>query len=357
MQIALRGFVPCADPRNIAMMNLSSKWLTELRDVVLLGLLGFGLTWISDNPDNPREFWIIGTFAALMWITLWKGNSYISHATWQQDAWLRTPLRTFVIGIAITVAYTLGMIFILVSGLQWALGIKFKSLTGFVWSPFIITLIVTLFLNGRAFLYRWRQSVMDAEKLKRESISASYENLKSQVNPHFLFNSLNALTNLVYEDQDKAVKFIKQLSEVYRYVLDSRDKEVVSINEEQRCLDAYLFLQKIRFGDKLKVNVALTSTSTFVAPLAIQMLVENAIKHNIISGEQPLTISVLIEDAFIVVRNNLQRKQLLPGESSGMGIENIRRRYSFLSEKNVEVIETDSDFVVKVPLLKAVKES
>ncbi len=338
-------------------MNVTRRWLSELRDVLLLGTVGFSMTWLTTTYKDRREFWIVGAFTSLLWITLWKGNHYISHYTWKRDKWLNTPLKTFLIGIGITIGYTLGMVFILVSGLEWALDVTFKDRSSFMISSFVVTLIVTLFMNGREFLYRWRKSVMDAEKLKRENISASYENLKNQVNPHFLFNSLNALTNLVYEDPDKAVKFIKQLSEVYRYVLDSRDKEVVSVEEEQRCLDAYLFLQKIRFGDKLRVENRLNSDGSFVAPLALQMLVENAIKHNIISVEQPLSISLFNDDGFIIVKNTLQRKQLLPGESSGMGLDNIRRRYSFLSDKNVDVVESASDFTVKLPLLRTVNLS
>ena len=174
---------------------------------------------------------------------------------------------------------------------------------------------------------------------KRKVFVAKYESLKSQVSPHFLFNSLNALTNLVYEDQDKAAKFIKQLSEVYRYVLDTRDKEVVSMEEEKNFLNSYLFLQQIRFGDKLKLEVNLDETRSRIAPLVLQMLVENAIKHNVISEENPLHINIYVKDGFIVVENNLQKKSVMLDESPGIGLDNIAKRYEFLSDKKVEVIE------------------
>lgn len=333
-------------------MNFQTRLLQELRDVVVLALVGFLMTFLVGYYDDSKEFWEAGIFTALMWILLWKGNSGISHYIWQRDRWLQSPMTSFVIGFLLTVGYTLGVVYLMVKALEWVRNVNYRDPYAIMINTFVFTLIVTLFLNGRAFLMRWRRSVMDAEKLKRESITASYENLKNQVNPHFLFNSLNALTNLVYEDQDKAVKFIKQLSEVYRYVLESREKEVVSIADERRCLDAYMFLQKIRFGDKLMVDIRLDATDVFVAPLALQMLVENAIKHNIISADKPLTISVTIEDGYIVVRNTLQRKQLLPEESSGVGLENIKRRYSFLSDKPVEVIQEDNSFAVRLPVLK-----
>lgn len=333
-------------------MNFQTRLLQELRDVVVLALVGFLMTFLVGYYDDSKEFWEAGIFTALMWILLWKGNSGISHYIWQRDRWLQSPMTSFVIGFLLTVGYTLGVVYLMVKALEWVRNVNYRDPYAIMINTFVFTLIVTLFLNGRAFLMRWRRSVMDAEKLKRESITASYENLKNQVNPHFLFNSLNALTNLVYEDQDKAVKFIKQLSEVYRYVLESREKEVVSVADERRCLDAYMFLQKIRFGDKLMVDIRLDATDVFVAPLALQMLVENAIKHNIISADKPLTISVTIEDGYIVVRNTLQRKQLLPEESSGVGLENIKRRYSFLSDKHVEVIQGDNSFAVRLPVLK-----
>jgi LytS/YehU family sensor histidine kinase len=164
---------------------------------------------------------------------------------------------------------------------------------------------------------------------------------------------LNALTNLVYQDQDKAAKFIKQLSEVYRYVLDSRDKEVVSIQEELKFLESYLFLQHIRFGDKLNVQIDIPRKDGRVAPLALQMLFENAIKHNVISEEDPLTIHIYRQDENLVVENTLKRKQILAEDSSGLGLENIKRRYEFLSDKKVVVEETASKFKVTVPILPA----
>jgi LytS/YehU family sensor histidine kinase len=214
----------------------------------------------------------------------------------------------------------------------------------------IITIIISLILHSREFLLRGRQATLDKEIHQKESIRARYETLKSQVSPHFLFNSLNALTNLVYEDQDKAVKFIKQLSEVYRYVLDTRDKEVVTLEEERKFLRSYLFLQQIRFGDKLKLKVELDGIQTLVAPLVLQMLVENAIKHNVVSEADPLHIRIFSQDGYIVVENDLQRKSALVNDSPRLGLDNIAKRYEFLSDKKVEVIQ-NGKFIVKLPII------
>lgn len=206
-------------------------------------------------------------------------------------------------------------------------------------------------MHGREFLLQWRKSAVDAERYQKESMTATYESLKSQVNPHFLFNSLNALTNLVYEDQDKAAKFIKQLSEVYRYVLDTRDKELVPIGEELRFLESYTYLQHIRFGDKLRIDNTLTTAQSMVAPLALQMLVENAVKHNEISQDKPLTIRLYSDANFLIVENTLQRKLNSGEASSGMGLDNIVKRYQFLSNQNVLINEDADNFTVKIPII------
>lgn len=198
----------------------------------------------------------------------------------------------------------------------------------------------------------WRQAAIESEKLKTERVSSQYESLKNQVNPHFLFNSLNALTALVYEDQDQAAKFIKKLADVYRYVLDNQQKEVVPLSEEIRFVEAYVFLQKIRFEENLQVTIQVPAdTQAMVLPLSLQMLVENAIKHNIISDDEPLHIQVYLEEEeFIVVKNNLQLKTSHE-YSSGLGLKNIQSRYEYLSKKEISVLNSADEFIVKLPLL------
>jgi len=207
-------------------------------------------------------------------------------------------------------------------------------------------------LHGRTFLLNWRQTLLEAERLKREQVAARYEALKSQVNPHFLFNSLNVLSSLVHRDADMAEKFIRQLSDVYRYILDSRSKETVPIKEELSILRSYLFLMDIRFGTALQTNISIPdNTRGHLAPLTLQMLVENALKHNEISKSNPLHIEVFLENEdWIVVRNNLSPKNILP-ESTGVGLANIQSQYQLLSEKAVLITDHDGFFTVKIPVL------
>lgn len=217
----------------------------------------------------------------------------------------------------------------------------------------IVALVSTLYES--AFLYdRWRRAIVEAEKLKRENIESQLEGLKSQVNPHFLFNSLNTLTYIIPEDPERAVHFVQKLSKVYRYILEIRDKKLISLEEELNFLQAYLFLVRERFGDNFRAELRVPdeALNLQLVPLSLQILFENAVKHNIISDERPLRIELWIENQRLVVRNNLQRKrQAMP--STNLGLQNIRNRYAFFSEEKVDVIETKEFFTVSLPLIGA----
>jgi hypothetical protein len=327
----------------------------EILQIIVLASLGVlmtvaGLT-CRDCFDTTREFWIIASFTGFLWVALWKGNSYLADYLSTKVSWIASPFRRLTIGIVATIVYTLVALYFFGAIYYYAFGF---NMTSEAWYSVLITMIISLFMHGRAFLINWRQSAVIAEKLKRENIAARYESLKNQVNPHFLFNSLNALTNLVYEDQDKAVKFIKQLSEVYRYVLDTRDKEIVPLASEIEFMNSYMFLQRIRFGNKLRLNVKVSPEGLFIAPLALQMLVENAIKHNVVSEEDPLSIHIFVEDDYILISNNIQERTSSGEISSGIGLENIQKRYEFLTSRKVSIVNDGKNFIVKLPMIREV---
>lgn len=330
---------------------LKNSWRISLW-LVIGGCVMSYFIWIDCCEGVSSLVWIC-VFTSTIWLVLWLGNAYLSEFLNRFISWHQQPVKRLLVGLLAMVVYTLGAVFTIIMLFQ-AAGFTLGDRQGntFV-STTVITLIITMFMTGRAFLLNWRQSAVDAEKLKRESVKAQFESLRNQVNPHFLFNSLNALTNLVHQDPDQAVKFIKQLSEVYRYVLDTREKELVPLAEEMKFLDSYFFLQKIRFGDKLKLQNSVQDIAGNVAPLALQMLVENAIKHNVISDEQPLTIKIHVHNGSVVVENNLQRKSVIQEPSSGVGLENIKKRYQFLSDKPVMIKDGSVSFAVALPLIPA----
>ncbi len=328
---------------------LRDSWKISMWLVLVGGLMTAAMA--ASNDWSTRTVLNAGAITILIWLMLWLGNGYISEWLDDQMSWHERPGLRFAAGIAAMLVYSMGAVYFLILFFRHVVGFDpGDDLDGWFYSTLLITILISMFLTARAFLFNWKQAAVDAEQLKRESIRAQYESLRSQVNPHFLFNSLNALTNLIHRNPDEAVQFIKQLADVYRYVLETRDKELVSIGEELKFLHAYLFLQQIRFGDKLKLEVKVPDNGQ-VAPLALQMLVENAIKHNVIAEDHPLSVSVFGKDGYVWVSNNLQRKPP-PGEgSAGLGLENIRRRYGFLSGQPIRVVEHNGVFEVGLPLL------
>jgi LytS/YehU family sensor histidine kinase len=164
---------------------------------------------------------------------------------------------------------------------------------------------------------------------------------------------LNTLSGLVEQKPELATDFIKKLSDIYRYVLEQNDKELVSIKEEMKFVEDYVYLLKMRFGKGLIFNSRLNNNQNFqVAPLGIQMMVENAIKHNIISDDMPLKIEMEIEDGFVIVKNNIQNKNIINSGKEPLGLENLKKRYAYLSNAPVEVIELNSKFIVKLPIIE-----
>lgn len=215
---------------------------------------------------------------------------------------------------------------------------------------FSFIFIGALVSNAIMFFKNWKESAVQQEKLKREQLALQYETLKSQVNPHFLFNNLNSLTSLISSNPEKAIDFVKKLSDVYRYVLDQKDHELVDLETELKFLESYVFLQKIRFGNNLEIQVEVNPRNFKVIPLSVQMLVENAIKHNEISDKKPLLIRIFsAADEYLTVENKLQKKN--GSEGSGSGIQNIKGRYEFFTDKDVIIGFTLERFRVSIPLL------
>ncbi|MCU0353251.1 MAG: histidine kinase [Cytophagales bacterium] len=217
----------------------------------------------------------------------------------------------------------------------------------------VAMLLVTATDLAVFLLNKWRVSLAQLERFKKENIEFHLEMLKTQVNPHFLFNSLNTLSSLIYTDQDTAAEFVRQLATVYRYVLENRTKETVLLREELTFLQAYAYLMDLRFGHNLRISIELPDAAQRlqIAPLTLQMLIENAVKHNIVSHKKPLDLRIFQENNFLVVQNTLQPKAVKEF-SSQIGLDNIRSRYRFLTESEVEVQNDGRTFTVRIPLLE-----
>jgi LytS/YehU family sensor histidine kinase len=205
------------------------------------------------------------------------------------------------------------------------------------------------------FFKAWRKSVLKEAELKSEMMAHKYNALRSQINPHFLFNSFNVLSDLVYEDQAQAVNFIRQMSDLFRYVLDSRDKELVTLREELEFMNSYAGLLKTRFGDKLELNIDLPQgRDQLIVPMSLQLLIENAVKHNEVSVSKPLKVYLRQTGDYLEVENALQPKEILE-ESKNTGLKNIIQQFSFFTDRKVEVINNGLIFKVRIPLIQQIE--
>lgn len=198
---------------------------------------------------------------------------------------------------------------------------------------------------------KWIKYQKEMDIIKQEKLKMDFNSLQDQINPHFLFNNLSVLKSLIIYDQETAVKFTENFTDVYRYVLQSKDKVVVSLIDELEFIDAYLGLHKERLGEGLKVKLSIDKDTLQkeVAPLTLQLLVENAIKHNIVSKDQPLSIEIIAKDNYLGVINTLQLKEA--SYSTKTGLNNLMQRYKMLTEEEVKVVKSNSEFMVQVPLV------
>lgn len=296
---------------------------------------------------------------SFIFMTLWLSNGWAAGLVRRLIDWKETPLAAFFWNMAATLAVTIVAFTISLLVGRWlvydfSFRESWESLGNISYEfAIMLTLLISAILHGRSFLLSWRSSELEAAKLREAHLASRYEALRNQVNPHFLFNSLNVLSTLVHKDADQADHFIGELSRNLRYVLETRERELVPLSRELQAVEAYIYLSRTRYGDNLRFCLQpIQNTGKLqVAPLTLQMLVENAIKHNIISSARPLEIHIIEEGDYLVVKNALQRRENVQG-SLGVGLENIRQRYSYLSDKPVVVEEKDDFFVVKIPKIQ-----
>ena len=220
-------------------------------------------------------------------------------------------------------------------------------------SLLVTFLVLTIYVTA-GFYHQLQKTMVEKERLLKENVQSQLDSLKNQVNPHFLFNSLNTLSYLIPENPAKAENFVQKLSKAYRYILEIRERELTTLDEELGFLDSYNCLLTERFGDNLQIsiNVPPAAKRLQILPLSLQMLFENAIKHNVVSTQDPLRIEVFVENGDrLVVKNNLQpKKQELP--STKIGLENIKNRYRLITKKLVDIIVTQQHFIVVLPLVQ-----
>jgi two-component system, LytTR family, sensor kinase len=335
------------------MIQNKYRWLYMLGLGLLLSLM---FRFIIFCDFHQHSYLLDLVFTSALSILVWEGNLQLDaflnkKLPWQINAGKRVLVQALVAllfnGTVLLSSMWMYHIYLCLNNAQ-----ADQLMRGsFIIAMFLSFAILAVEV-GMQFYKNWRHSLIEAERYKTESTQAQLQNLKNQVNPHFLFNNLSVLNSLVYQDQDKAAEFIQQLAKMYRYVLDQRNTELVSLESELQFLEHYLFLLKIRFGKSLVVeqDIHADCLPKLLPPLCLQMLVENAIKHNEVSIAKPLTVFIRAQHDHLLIKNNIQPR-VEEEPASKTGIKNMKTRYAFFTEEEIQVVQNQNTFEVILPLL------
>ncbi len=344
------------------------KWVEKVKVTevrvrwVGIFILAFFIALTTDDPHMIDEpFWKVYLVSFAFTVIYWFGAAYIffMFRKFYPDIG-RTAKRLIFTYIALFFWMTFGGIPLKMAVRQVEMTFEgvILSCGEYFFMNIILAIIIGTIYETVYFFENWKATIQQNEELKNQQIRTQFEVLQNQMSPHFLFNSLNTLTTLISENQEIAIDFTQNLSEVYRYILQNKERELVSLEEEVEFAESYLFLLKKRFPDNLtcefRIEKALMRMS--IAPMTLQMLIENCIKHNVVSKAHPLHIEVYVENGkSVVVKNNLQQKSVIE-KSTKTGLANIKKRYEFLTDRRVEVIVSAQNYMVAIPLIDLIEE-
>ncbi len=343
--------------------NIISK--KELKEGVIVCFkitLIFSLVFTVINLDfSFNSIFYTFLISAMYSFGLGFGQGIINDILTKKWDWIKQTNTRVWVGIIATVLYTIPVVllinyvaFIIISG-----GNSDAFFKGdLIWVHLfyiILSFGISAFLHARGFMKEWKKSV-NKETTKQQIVAktetAKFESLKSQIDPHFLFNSLNVLTSLIGENPNKAEKFTTKLSKIYRYVLEQRNKDLVPIFEELNFAKTYMELLSMRFEDAVKFNIpqSVSNSELKIVPLSLQLLLENAVKHNVVSSSKPLVINIYEFENYLVVENNINPKEAI-GKSTKVGLDNITDRYQLITDRSVKIQNNNKTFKVSLPLL------
>jgi len=344
------------------------KLLTHIKYALLI-ITGISLIFIASKIATTSELPDISSvFKTFGWVSFYGVPFYLVNAIIYRQISKRiiySDIKSITIGLFIGILLSCvvsvflgGILFIfelIISGESFQDAVKWlfseesiPSIQRMIWISATVACVMYVF----TFIQRYQAGKIQLQKEKTVRIYTEHESLKSQIGPHFLFNSLNVLNGLISENPDKAQQFVGELSSVYRYVLEQNDKPLVSLREEIDFSRTYMNLVQKRYEDGLEFEIEdnFPEEGFQMVPLSLQILLENCIKHNRISTEEPLKVTVYIENDYLLVKNNLQIKNQMHN-STGKGLQNIINRYKSFTRKNFEISQTADEFIVKIPLL------
>ena len=337
--------------------QIQKEFVLSLKIVLVLTVILFAIV---------RDYTVSGFFITLLRTSLYTfilafGQGLLNHFLTLKWNWVKQTNKRVWAGIISTVLYTVPAILFI----HYILFVKIDGLPeerffeqNFIWVHLfwmLFSVAVSSFLHAREFMIEWKKSAKQ-ETTKQEIVAktetAKFESLKNQLDPHFLFNSLNVLTSLIGENPYQAEKFTTKLSKVYRYVLEQRNKDLVPILEELKFAKTYMELLGMRFEDAVKFNIpeSVSNNDLRIVPLSLQLLLENAVKHNVVSSSKPLIISIYEENNHLIIENNINPKEAI-GKSTKVGLQNIADRYGLITERPVLIENNNKTFRVSLPLL------
>jgi len=330
---------------------------------VVIGFAIAGIFYLIDLSSGKALEWNatfakdIGYYLLYAVVLTLINGSFFDYIN-KKVQWGKNTKYRIILGIAGSVLFTLIGIFFIRMFINVVL--EDKSYTSFIAEErssyyvvsVLITLVIVLLFHGIYFYRELQKNKLKEQKIIAGAASAQFESLKNQIDPHFLFNSLNVLTSLIEENPENAQRFTTSLSKIYRYVLEQKDKELVSVEEELAFAKTYMNLLKMRFENSVfyEVPERLANPDAKVVPLSLQLLLENTVKHNIVSETKPLYIRIYEEDNYLVVENDYQKKEVMHSRR-GVGLQNIVNRYGIITKRNVLIEQNEKVFKVKIPIL------
>ena len=345
-------------PKNIVIIRSMKKgFIVCLKLTILFGII-FSIVYQQFSLKGIGSTFLA---SAMFSYGIGFGNGFLNDYLNTKWDWITQTKQRVTAGIIGTIIYTIPVVlginyllWIVIGGADVAMFFSGSSLFIHLFY-IIISFGVSSFLHAKAFMTNWKIA-MTQESTKQEIVAktetAKFESLKSQLDPHFLFNSLNVLTSLIGENPYKAEKFTTKLSKIYRYVLEQRNKDLIPVLEEIKFANTYMELLGMRFEDAVKFEIpsSITNKNLKIVPLSLQLLLENAVKHNVVSSSKPLTIRIYEQDNYLIIENNINPKQAI-GQGTKVGLRNIADRYGLITDKNVIIENNNKIFKVSLPLL------
>ena len=333
-------------------IGFNDRWVMLLTIPLLGIILPFVFFDAGDGPPDLRLLVIIllSSLHALIfwtvdkWIIIYFRKKYPAHRLYRRRLFLQLSVIVVVTFVLLS----------LMSRIPFFGGYGHPQFGEMAAATYSATAVIVTIYEAMYFFGLWKRELLKNEKLETLHAKTQLDVLKNQVNPHFLFNSFNTLVSIIPENQDTAVKFATALSDFYRYILQFRDRELIPVREELECVASYFLLLKIRFGEAIEIRrEGSFPADRHIVPLSLQILVENAIKHNVLSPDRPLRIKIKGDEGRICVTNSLQPKRMVT--STHTGLANIRKRYELLTGQQISVVRRDTTFEVCLPLIEVKK--